>query len=172
MKLETMQITGRVDTKEYSSDQLPNDWDELSDDKKLAHLRSQEPVESHRDYNTTVSGMHEYFAINLDSTQTLDEDTSHLAVGDDGTTPSSTDSSLTNEIFRKTVTDHSQVDNELVASTFIDSSEANGNTFREIGLFAGPDATDRMWNHSTIASITKDNTRTITIDVTLSFSAA
>lgn len=172
MSTDSMQVTGRIETNEYSADQLPDEWDSMDDADKLSHLRSIDPIASHTDYNTTVFGMHEYFAINLDATQTLDQDASHLAVGDDSTAPDSSNSSLNNEVFRKSVTDHSQVDNELTASTFIESGEANGQTFREVGLFAGPDPSDRMWNHSTIAAIEKDNTRTITIDVTLSFSAA
>lgn len=164
-------ITGRVDTKAYSAETLPDNWDELSDEEKLDATRVLEPDEEHTDYNTTVFGMHEYFAINLDPNQTLEEDVTHLAVGDDDTAPVTSNSSLNNEVFRKSVTDHSQTDNELLASTFIDSSEANGNTFREVGLFAGTDPA-RMWNHSTIADIEKDDTRTITIDVTLTFTAA
>lgn len=173
-----LQITGRIDTKAYSTDSLPNNWDEMSDKEKLETTRNIEPDESHTDYNKTVNGMHEYFAINLDGSSSIDEDVTHLAVGDDSTTPQTSDTTLTNEVFRKTVTDYSQTDNELLASTFIESSEANGNTIREVGLFAGglaPGDTgypDRMWNHSVIADIVKDDTRTITIDVTLTFTAA
>ena len=165
-------ITGRIDTKAYSAETLPDNWDELSDEEKLATTRDLDADEEYTDYNTTVFGMHEYFAINLDPTQTLEEDVTHLAVGDDNTSPATTNDALNNEVFRKAVTDHSQTDNELLASTFIDSTEANGETLREVGLFAGPDAADRMWNHSTIAAIEKDGTRTITIDVTLTFTAA
>ena len=170
--ISELSVTGRIDTRAYDNEQLPDDWYDLSTEEKLQTTRELEPVEEHTDYNTTVFGMHEYFAINLDPTQTLEEDVTHLAVGDDDTAPSDTNDTLNNEVFRKEVTDHSQTDNELLASTFIESDEANGETFREVGLFAGPDAVDRMWNHSTIASIEKDNTRTITIDVTLTFSAA
>jgi len=178
MTTDTINITGRIDTKAYSADTLPNNWDELSDKEKLEATRELEPVEEHTDYNTTVFGMHEYFAINLDATQTLEEDVTHLAIGDDDTAPSDTNDTLNNEVFRKSVTDYAQTDNELLASTFIESDEANDETFREVGLFAGglepgdTDFPDRMWNHSTIASIEKDNTRTITIDVTLTFTAA
>ena len=171
-------ITGRVDTKAYSAETLPSNWHKLSDEEKLAATRDLEPDEEYTDYNTTVFGMHEYFAINLDATQTLEEDVTHLAVGDDDTAPATTNDTLNNEVFRKTVTDQTQTDNELLASTFIDSTEANGETLREVGLFAGglepgdADFPDRMWNHSTIAAIEKDDTRTITIDVTLTFTAA
>ena len=178
MTTDTISVTGRIDTRAYSAETLPNNWDELSDKEKLEATRDLEPDEENTDYNTTVFGMHEYFAINLDPTQTLEEDVTHLAIGDDDTAPSETNDTLNNEVFRKSVTDHSQTDNELLASTFIESDEANDETFREVGLFAGGEEPgddefpDRMWNHSTIASIEKDNTRTITIDVTLTFTAA
>ena len=178
MTTDTINITGRIDTKAYSAETLPDNWDELSNKDKLEATRNLEPDEENTDYNTTVLGMHEYFAINLDPTQTLEEDVTHLAIGDDDTTSSDTNNTLNNEVFRKSVTDYSQTDNELLASTFIESDEANDETFREVGLFAGGEEPgddefpDRMWNHSTIASIEKDNTRTITIDVTLTFAAA
>ena len=176
--ISKLSVTGRIDTRAYDNEQLPDDWDDLSTKEKLQTTRELEPVEEHTDYNTTVFGMHEYFAINLDPTQTLEEDVTYLAIGDDDTAPSDTNDTLNNEVFRKSVTDHSQTDNELLASTFIESDEANDETFREVGLFAGgaepgdDEFPERMWNHSTIASIEKDNTRTITIDVTLTFSAA
>ena len=172
MTTDTISVTGRIDTRAYDNEQLPDDWDELSDKEKLEATRGLEPDEENTDYNTTVFGMHEYFAINLDPTQPLEEDVTHLAIGDDNTSPEDTNDALNNEVFRKEVTDHSQTGDELLASTFIESDEANGETFREVGLFAGPDDVDRMWNHSTIGDIEKDNTRTITIDVTLTFSAA
>ena len=178
MTTDTINITGRIDTKAYSAETLPDNWDELSDKEKLEATRDLEADEEHTDYNTTVFGMHEYFAINLDPTQTLEEDVTYLAIGDDDTAPSVGNDALNNEVFRKEVTDYSQTDNELLASTFIESDEANDETFREVGLFAGGEEPgddefpDRMWNHSTIASIEKDNTRTITIDVTLTFTAA
>lgn len=167
-----MQVSGRVETGIFSDERLPDEWDQFTDDEKIEWLSEHNADETHVDYNTTVTGMHEYFAINLDDTQTVDENVTHLAVGDDGTSPDVSDTTLTNEVFRKQVSDYSQINETLTASTFIDSDEANGSTLREVGLFAGPDQSDRMWNHSTIAAIEKDNTRTITIEVDLTFSAA
>ena len=173
MTKDTIAATGRIDTKTY--DVSPPE--ELSEEAKLEWLRDHDPVDENIDYNTTLFGMHEYFAINLDPTQELEEDITHLAVGDDDTAPDSENEELNNEVFRKGVTDYSQNGNTILASTFIASDEANGNTFREVGLFAGgaepgdAEYPERMWNHSTIADIAKDDTRTITIDVTLEFSA-
>lgn len=172
MTQEHFKVTGRIDTKSYSKRQLPDNWDSLSDKQKVAVTRELQPVEEQTEYNTTVFGMHEYFAINLDPTQTLEEDLTHLALGDDNTSPQVKNETLNNEVFRKEVSDYIQDENEILATTLIESGEANDETIREVGLFAGSSPSDRMWNHSTIASIEKDNRRTITIDVTLSFSAA
>lgn len=167
-----LSITGTVEAKSYDTDDLPNDWDSMSDKEKLEATKSLEPVDEVVDHNTTVRGMHEYFAINLDRNQSLQEDIQYLAIGNDDTDPQVTNSTLNNRVFEKEVTDVSQSSNEVVASTFIDEGEANGSTFREVGLFAGADASDRMWNHSAIANIEKDTNRTITLDITLTFDAA
>ena len=164
-------ITGRIETNEYTHDQLPECWQSMSDSERLKYLQDVDPVASDTTYNTTVAGMHEYFAINLDPTQTLQEEITHLALGDDDSTPATSDDSLNNEVFRKATTDNSQNQNNLTASTFIDYTEANGNTIREVGLFAGPDTSDRMWNHAVVSDIVKDSDRTITVDITLTFSA-
>ena len=166
-----LSISGKIETKTYNEESLPSGWDEMSDKEKLSVLNGAEPDEEQTDYNTTVFGMHEYFAQELDPNQDEDEDVTHLAFGDDDTEPDVTNDTLSNEVFRKEVTEYSQNDNELLASTFIDTDEGNGETFREVGLFAGPDEADVMWNHSTISAIQKDSSRTITIDVTLSFDA-
>lgn len=168
-----LQIQGRIDTKSYKDSQLPDNWDTLSDSEKMDAVSKLDPDTTRTDYNTTVEGMHIYFARNLNPNDSIDESVTHLAIGnDDSVTPTASDSSLNNEVFRKGVTQYNQTGNSLEASTFIDTNEANGNTFKEIGLFAGPNLGDRLWNHSIIASIVKDNSRTITLDVTLTFTTA
>lgn len=170
---EHTQIIGRVDTCSYDSTDLPANWDELSDSEQIAALEDCEPVATQTDYNTTVEGMHTYFARDLNPNDSISADVTHLAVGDDDSvTPASTDASLNNEVFRKGVSTYTQVDNTIEASTVIDTGEANGNTFKEVGLFAGPNLGDRMWNHSIIASVQKDSSRTITLDITLTFTTA
>jgi len=165
-------ITGRIDAQAYDNEQLPDNWSEMSDEEKMAYTDDLDPVDEVTDFNTTVRGMHEYFAINLDRNQTLEEDLEFLAIGNDDTAPQVSNSTLNNRVFEKQITTVTQNSNEVVASTFIDTNEANNNTFREVGLFAGPNASDRMWNHSAIANIEKDVNRTITIDITLTFDAA
>src|SRR6056297_2837301 len=109
-------IEGRIETNVFDNERLPSDWDSMSESEKMDWLDSATPDEQHVDYNTTVFGMHEYFAINLDDTQVLDESVTHLAIGDDSTAPTTDDSTLTNEVFRKSVSDYSQINETLTAS--------------------------------------------------------
>jgi len=122
--------------------------------------------------NTTVDALHEYFVDELDPSQTVDLEASHLAVGTDGATGTNTgDTSLNNEVYRTSITDSIDNGKDLLSSTFLDSSEANGNTIDEVGLFSS-DTGGTMLNHATITAITKDSSKTATIDVTLEFRAA
>lgn len=122
--------------------------------------------------NTTVDGLNEYIVDNLHTDQSTNEDASHLAVGDDGASGTSTgDSSLNNEVGRFSVTDSIDQGKDLLLSTFLDSSEANGNTLDEVGVFTASSG-GTLFNHSTISSVSKDNTKTLTIDVTLKFRSA
>ena len=163
---------GRIDIATYSDSQLPDQWNTYTEAQKLDYLRSETPESTDHVSNITLSGMHEYFAQNLDDSQAVNKSATHLAIGIDDTAPEQSNETLNNEVFRKQVTDYAQTGNELLCSTFIGSDEANGRTLTEVGLFAGPDPTDTMFNHALIADIIKNDSRTITIDITLSFAAA
>lgn len=172
---ENITISGEVTTSAYSTADLPETWNKLSDKERLDYLKTTEPEEQVVETNTTTIGMHEYFAENLDpSDGTLNLQADHLALGTDSTTPDSTNRSLNAEYFRTDTNDGIVSGNELQVDTLIGSSEANGSTIREVGLFTDTNggANERMLNHSVIADIQKDNTRNITIEVTLTFSSA
>jgi hypothetical protein len=122
--------------------------------------------------NTTVDGLHEYIVGNLDPTQAVDLNVTHLAVGNDDTAPTTSDTTLTNEVHRTEITDIIDNGNDFTTSTFLDSSEANGYTLNEVGLFTDDGTADNlMVNHALITSIEKDSTKTATIDVELQFRA-
>ena len=122
--------------------------------------------------NTTVDGLNEYIVDELDPGQTVDLDASHMAFGDDGASgTSSSDSSLNNEQYRTSVTDNVDNGKDLLCSTFLDSSEANGYTIDEVGVITASSG-GTLLNHATISSVSKDSTKTATIDVTLEFRAA
>lgn len=135
--------------------------------------RSPPDAEVEETTNTTVDGLHEYIVDNLDPAQARNEDCSHLAVGTDDTAPSTADSSLGAEVYRTEITDVIDNGKDLTTSTFLDSTEANGNTLAEVGLFTDTSANNgTMLNRATITKIVKDDTKTATIDVELQFRAA
>jgi hypothetical protein len=176
------ELKGRIDTKvhdESSLREVVDDYDSLSREEKLELTREVEPEYEDTVYNVTTDSLHQYFVDNLDSAQTDAKDNvsvSHLGLGDDGTSGTSTsDTDLNNRVYNESVTDVADNGKELLASTFIDSTEANGNTLDELGLFSGDPANlanDEVFlmNHATFADVTKDNTKTVTFDVTLQFS--
>lgn len=175
-------LTGRIERRTHDLADLRSaypDWDDMSSEERLRASRSVDPVESDTVYNVTTDRFHEYFVDNLDPNQTAAKDSlfaSWMALGDNaggGTATSDTD--LNNRVFQKQVTDVTDNGKELFTSTFVDSTEANGEVVDEIGLFTGDpgslgDADKFMINHATFNDVTKDNSKTVTFDVTLTFS--
>jgi len=172
---------GRIDQKIYNTEVLRSafdDWDEKTKEEKLKLTRDIEPERMETSYNVTTDRLHQYFVDNLDpdnSNTVANLSVSHLALGTDDTTPVTSNTDLNNRKYEEVVTDVADNGKNLLASTFLDSTEGNGNDFNEIGLYTGDPAnlTDNnvfMINHSTFAPVTKDNSKTVTFDVTLSFS--
>ncbi|MFB1066435.1 hypothetical protein [Natrinema sp. H-ect4] len=146
----------------------PN-WDDLSERERLEVTRRVDPVQTHSTANTTTIDLHEYHVENLDPATSRNEDASHLAVGnDDSTVPSSGNSSLNNEVYRTGISDSSVKGDELFTSTFLDTTEANGETLVEVGLFTASSG-GTLLNHSTIDPIGKTTDNTATIDVSLTW---
>lgn len=176
-----LRLSGRIDRKIYNTDELRNrfdDWDEKSDSEKLSLVRDVEPSDSETVYNVTTDALHEYFVDNLDPDQTssaANVSASWFALGDDASSGTSTaDTDLNNRLFEKTVTDHADNGKNLLASTFLDSTEGNGNTYDELGLYSGDpaslgDADKFLINHATFSDVVKDSTKTVTFDITLTF---
>jgi hypothetical protein len=126
-----------------------------------------------------TDSLHEYFVDNLDPDNTNTEanvSAGFLGLGTDaGSGTATSDTDLNNRTFEEPVTDVADNGKELLASTFLDSTEGNGNDFDELGLFSGDPANLEnaevfLINHATFAAVTKDSTKTVTFDVTLSFS--
>ena len=119
--------------------------------------------------NTTVRGLHDWIVDALHpGTSESSETVTHLAVGTDGTTPTSDDSALGNEVYRVENTSRDNRGRDLWTSTFLDTTEANGYVLREIGLFTSSSG-GLMVNRALITEIEKNNRKTVTIDVTLKF---
>jgi len=178
-----LRMQGRIDAQVHDVTDLESrvdgDWDDLSKEEKMQVARNTEPEYEDTVYNVTTDRFHEYIVDNLDPAQTATKDNvdaSWLGLGTDAASgTATTDTDLNTRAYSEMVTDHADNGNELLASTFLDSTEGNGNTFDELGLFSGDPANLAnaevfLINHATFGGITKDNSNTITFDVTLTFS--
>lgn len=177
-----IELKGRIDTKVHNVDELRSqvdDYDSLSDEEKMELTREVEPEYEDTVYNVTTDQLHQYFVDNLDpdnTTASANVGASWLGLGTNGGGGTATsDTDLNTRAFEKQVTDVADNGKDLLASTFLDSTEGNGNTFDELGLFSGDPANLAnadvfLLNHATFAAVTKDNTKTVTFDVTLTFS--
>jgi len=175
-------IEGVIDTRMHDADSLREQfplWDEYTKEEKLIASRTVAPVYSDRSYNVTTQGLHRYIVDNLDPDNTSAEanvTAAWMALGDDGTSGTAvTNTDLNNRVYAEQVTDHADNGSSLLASTFVDSNEANGFNIDEIGLFTGDPANLAnadvfMLNHSAFSQVTKDGSKTVTFDVTLTFS--
>ncbi len=171
---ETSRATDNVRVRVHSIDTLRDEipeWDALEKAEKREAIESIEPDREHFHRNTTVDGLHQLIVDYLDPSQSVTESASYLAVGTDDTTPSKGDSTLGNEVYRSATTDDSDNGTTIYTTTFLDTSEANGWTLREVGLFTASSG-GTLLNHSLIQEIAKDNTKAVTIDVELTFTSA
>jgi len=173
-------LTGRIDTQVHNTSVLMDtfdDWSQKSKKEKLYLAREVTPVSEETVYNVTTERLHEYFVDNLDPDNTGVEASltaAFVGLGTGGTPVAKTDTDLNNRVYSEQVTDHADNGTELLSSTFLDSTEGNGNVFDELGLFTGDptnlsDSEVFLMNHVTFSPVTKDNTKTVTFDVTLSF---
>jgi len=181
MKAESgLSLTGRIDKQVHDASVLENtfdDWSHKSKKEKLHLARQVAPVSEETVYNVTTERLHQYFVDNLDPDNTNVEanlTAAWIGLGTGGTPVSKTDTDLNNRIYAEQVTDHADNGTELLSSTFLDSTEGNGNDFDELGLFTGNPSNLAnpevfLMNHVTFSPVTKDNTKTVTFDVTLSF---
>lgn len=177
-------IRGRIDTRIHDEERLreeAEDYDSLTSNEKLELTRDIEAEYEYTVRNVTTDALHRYFVANLDPGNNSPEaniGVSHFGLGTDGSSGTATsDTELNQREFSKPVTDVANNGKDLLASTFIDSTEANGETFDELALYSGDpvnlaDADVFLMNHAEFPSITKDNTATVTFDVTLTFGDA
>lgn len=177
-----LRMQGRIERKTHRVSDLRDeypDWDEKSKQEKHDAAQSVEPVDSDTVYNVTTDLLHEYFVDNLnpkDTSTAANLDASWVGLGVDGgggTTTADTD--LNTRTYEETTTDSSDAGKDLLLFAFLDSGEGNGNDFDEIGFFTGDPANLGnsdvfLINHATFSQVTKDNTKTVTFDVTLQFS--
>jgi hypothetical protein len=161
-------------------EQLGDVWKGASDRQRLFVPRLLDPESVSTRHNTACRGQHELVVDHLDREQSPSgRAASYLAVGDDNaTSPAYDDTALNNEVYRTSVTDSNDDGTALELTTFLDSTEANGHTLREVGLFTadvgeGADGGDGLLlNHSLVDPVEKTSANALTITVRLTYSAA
>lgn len=147
-------------------------WGELTKREKWQVANNTKPTKVIEEHNTTVDGLNEYIVDNLDPSQSVNKDASHIEIGSDNTGGTSTsDTSMNTLVDTLATTDEADNGKDLFTSTFIDTSQLNGNSLEEAGLTTASSG-GTLLNHSTFTAISKDNTKTVTIDITLEFRAA
>jgi hypothetical protein len=144
----------------------------------LESARKAEPKRVHKTHNTTREAFHTEIIEALNGA-TPDLTVDALALGDStlATADVADGSPLGNELFRKGVTDSFTSGTTFTASTFIDSTEANGNSYNEAALVAEQSSNDLPVNRFQIddpANLLdpKESNETVTIDIEISVSDA
>lgn len=139
----------------------------------LAAARTATPKRTYRITNTTRTKYHETVVSALNGA-TVDITVDALALGDSTTGTGGLGSSqpLGNETFRIAVTDSFTDGQSFTASIFIDSTQANGQTFEEAALVAERTSGDLPINRFLIDDpggllAPKSDDETVTIDIEL-----
>lgn len=97
----------------------------------------------------------------LNSIQT---EISHIAIGSDNTAPDVTDTALGSEITRESLVDEDILIDTYSTYIFLDTTEANGNTIREMGAFNQASG-GTMFNRALTNEIAKDSTKEVTVQL-------
>lgn len=147
------------------------EWDCLNKKQKLKLIKntSSSVLRKIQIHNATCVDLHKYLAKNIDPEKNANESGDKIAFGDDDSSISSSDTSLNNKVGDVGISDTSydSSSQETTFTTFVDSSELNGETLSEIGLI-GTDS--NLWNHADIdPDISKSNSETVVADIFISF---
>lgn len=94
----------------------------------------------------------------------------HIAVGDDDTTPTVLDTALGNETFREALFDTVvTTSNSISINIFLDTSENNSNDIKETGVFDAA-SSGNMYSRSLTNVISKDSSKEVFIELQYNFS--
>lgn len=95
---------------------------------------------------------------------TITTNATHLAVGDDNTTPTVGDTALGNELLRKARQETTQGVSDVIISLFINSLEGNGNDLKEVGMFDAA-AAGNLLERNIFTTISKSSSLEVWIDI-------
>lgn len=131
------------------------------------------PIQYETRANTTCVGLHEFAVQCLDASQPSPKGITHLSLGRSEVVPSESDTSLNDPVDDTNITVFEDEGTQIRCTIVVDEGEANvdvsaGETISEVGLYAST----RLLNHSVLANnYAKDQTKTMTVSVLLSFEA-
>lgn len=181
----TVGIHGEITANVYDNSRLKqetNQWQSLSQDKKIELLTSQSPLKTRHSCNVTTVDLHEYIVRDLhpDKTSPADSITaSHAGIGDDaGSGVVSSNTNLNNLLVSKEILDHVANGTTLTTTFLLESSEANGKAIDEIGIASGDlnkisnNNDVFLLNHASFTEIQKNNKNSITFTIELTFDNA
>ena len=94
----------------------------------------------------------------------IDSEATHVAVGTDNTTPTSSDTTLGSEVLRKARQDYTEGTSDVVVSLWISSLEANGNDLKEVGIFNASSG-GTLLTRETFTTISKSSNTELWIDI-------
>lgn len=115
----------------------------------------------------TTRDLHTHRSAELNPNDDVDRSVTHIAVGDDGTAKSVTDETLDSQLNRVAVVESDQTNTELSVRAFLDSSQLNGETIREVGA-ASAASGGRLFALAALPSgdiVSKDTSKTVTVEV-------
>lgn len=151
-------------------------WDGLSKpaQQRQLHRTAVEPSSVTETSNVTCVGLHEYLAevltLGIDEGDALDPP-AQIGFGNDDSSFSPNDADLNNEVgSRIAVTSPAATGTQFSVDELLSTSEQNGNTLRELGLF-GADGT--LYQHAPTDQVyEKDSTFALVISITIPISDA
>lgn len=146
------------------------EWPALDRHEKYRLLKGHDPRVRQEETNVTCVELHKWLAQVINPEKSIVDSVAELLLGDGGTTTSSSDTSLNNQVGKIDLTD-SEYDStvpESHFSFFIDSTQLNGNTLNELALNSNE---GRFMNHAAIdPSVDKTNAKTLVIEVIIDVS--
>lgn len=148
------------------------EWDSLRKNEKLKLARNvnMEVKRRVQVHNVTTIDLHNYLAYNINPDSSRNENGANIVFGNDNSSFSSSDTSLNNTVGQSDVSNATTDESvgHTIFTTFVDSTELNNNTLREVGLESNEGS---LWNHAEITpEIDKSSSETMVVDITLSFS--
>lgn len=142
-------------------------WDSF--DRRTGAPDGPAALKTHRTHNVTTETLHEFLPVCLDYRAASESDERPtLSIGTaDAPTTSTTDTALDNPAAEFSVSQFNVTGRTIRFRTLLASQDANGLNITEAGIL---DPSGSLWNHGVFNStISKDDTKVVTITVELSF---